>query len=763
MEAGLREGTWVYYHPDGAVAARGQYVNGRLHGPWEVYWPDGRQRARGKYRLGYRDGAWKLWNADGSPDPAEAGEYDAGVHKRQDGALHIAVERRGGEPHGRAAAYLRGNQPLFEGRYRAGLREGDWQLRHADGTLDREFLSGWYEHGEWREPLRELSDAAWLPQECPDRSAGGAPRVAGLFKLGRGELSEADARALEARLLAAARADTAAWEAVRDELVARGRASAPIAWDACLELARGENTELDVQRRCLEVVARALDLGSDPLLAAVPTDEAGVVRALHRWSIVLAASERGTLLDTAADARWRADGTPQARNTRLATLVARWRGLPDGIPAPAVAASAATTARAEPDGERHRGLTDEELAERDAREAAEREAERAADAADAELRLSAAAQAAQPRLELALDWLVRHQLPSGAFPHAAEPGACGAAGATCAGVAPDELAEATCALALLALWNAPPASGPRGAPYDVARELARSRALAWLVARAQPERGTFGDPMAELFAIQQGICTLALCDALRVRASGGPRTAADPALRVLAARAVAACVEMRTPDAGWGYGGDARRASNTVCTLWMVLALDAARAAGIEVPPRAFADAGAWVRALADPISGHTGYASRGGAGYRIGAQEPSDAQLAGEAMTGAGLWIRLVCGDFDNYAADVLAPRQEYLLRMRPPRFGDERGNGDAFEWWLASRALCSAGSNHWPRYFEALADQVGRAQAAEDCARGSLPPLDAWGTLAGRAWTTAFAALALETHWSAQRLVRAPDSEPR
>ncbi|TAJ09377.1 MAG: hypothetical protein EPO68_15305, partial [Planctomycetota bacterium] len=333
LEDGRRAGAWVLYYSDGAVAARGQYVNGRLHGPWEALWPDGKPRARGKYRLGFRDGAWKAWRADGALDAAESGEFEVATDKWPEGELRAAIERRAGEPNGRATAHWKDGTPAFEGAYRAGLREGNWRWRHPDGSLDREFLSGWYERGAWREPLREAADDELLPQERPARSAGAAPRTVGLFKFARGEITDADARALEQRLISSAHMSEAERANARAELAARGRAIAPLAWNAWLESARRPEPDLALQQHCQDVLAAALELGADPLLAAPAGDAASSVRALQRWSVLLRATNVGAELGAnAEDAAWRAERTPSARNTRVAALVANWLGLPSGGP-----------------------------------------------------------------------------------------------------------------------------------------------------------------------------------------------------------------------------------------------------------------------------------------------------------------------------------------------------------------------------------------------------------------------------------------------
>ena len=40
-EQGKRHGYWEYYHKNGQLWFKGNYVNGNRHGYWEDYWSNG--------------------------------------------------------------------------------------------------------------------------------------------------------------------------------------------------------------------------------------------------------------------------------------------------------------------------------------------------------------------------------------------------------------------------------------------------------------------------------------------------------------------------------------------------------------------------------------------------------------------------------------------------------------------------------------------------------------------------------------------------
>lgn len=68
---------YVAWHPNGAVAARGQAVSALRVGPWTLYHEHGALRASGSYAGGVRVGAWVLYDRDGVW--SERGSYRNGV------------------------------------------------------------------------------------------------------------------------------------------------------------------------------------------------------------------------------------------------------------------------------------------------------------------------------------------------------------------------------------------------------------------------------------------------------------------------------------------------------------------------------------------------------------------------------------------------------------------------------------------------------------------------------------------------------------
>lgn len=62
----IRHGPFVAYHPNGAIASEGNYVQGVESGSWRDYHDNGRVAAEGMYTDGVETGVWRYWNSDGS-------------------------------------------------------------------------------------------------------------------------------------------------------------------------------------------------------------------------------------------------------------------------------------------------------------------------------------------------------------------------------------------------------------------------------------------------------------------------------------------------------------------------------------------------------------------------------------------------------------------------------------------------------------------------------------------------------------------------
>lgn len=123
-----RDGTWTWYHGNGAVAATGAYSHGKHVGEWQWWHPNGQRRALGRHDTeGQRTSAWVFWSDTGAV--TEISRYQAGrlhgTRTRFHGNGSVASTR----------AYL-DDKPSGTNR--------DW---HDDGSLRCESAAGgngWY-------------------------------------------------------------------------------------------------------------------------------------------------------------------------------------------------------------------------------------------------------------------------------------------------------------------------------------------------------------------------------------------------------------------------------------------------------------------------------------------------------------------------------------------------------------------------------------------------------------------------------------------
>jgi len=62
----IREGLFRAFHPNGALASEGCYVDGQEDGLWRDYHDNGQIAAEGEYSRGVETGEWRYWNPDGT-------------------------------------------------------------------------------------------------------------------------------------------------------------------------------------------------------------------------------------------------------------------------------------------------------------------------------------------------------------------------------------------------------------------------------------------------------------------------------------------------------------------------------------------------------------------------------------------------------------------------------------------------------------------------------------------------------------------------
>lgn len=246
-----------------------------------------------------------------------------------------------------------------------------------------------------------------------------------------------------------------------------------------------------------------------------------------------------------------------------------------------------------------------------------------------------------------------------------------------------------------------------------------ARAIEFLIARQKPDGSLAGD--AEFFAALycHGMATIALGEACGMTG--------DERLREPLARAVAHTVSRQSPaTGGWRYAAGDR--GDTSQLGWQVMALSAARNAGLQGLDTSLARAGGF---LAGVSSGRSG----GLASYRPGERPTA-------AMTAEATFCRLLLG-LDP--ADPIVTEAVAFLEAMPP----DSGPFNAYACYYGTLAMFHAGGPAWGRWNERMQRAILPGQRSGGDLDGSWDPDAVWGGHGGRVYSTALSVLCLEVFY--------------
>jgi hypothetical protein len=263
--------------------------------------------------------------------------------------------------------------------------------------------------------------------------------------------------------------------------------------------------------------------------------------------------------------------------------------------------------------------------------------------------------------------------------------------------------------------------------------------LAYLLSVQDPE-GCFGPRSHQHYVYDHALASLAVVEAYALTRSERLRTAAQKALDFV--------MLARNPYFAWRYGvkpGD----NDTSVTSWMVLVLHAARSVqdgGFAIDGAAFEGARAWLEKMTDPDTGRTGYVVRGGPPARTQDMLERFPAVKSEAMTAAGLVIRLHTGEAPS--SPLFRKGLDLVLR-KPPVWNAADGSVDMYYWYFGTLAAFHAGGDAWRTWDHALRAAVLPAQRRDGettTTRGSWDAVDPWGAEGGTVYATALMTLCLE-----------------
>jgi antitoxin component YwqK of YwqJK toxin-antitoxin module len=130
-----KDSTWTYFDEDGKISSTEFYVKGKKEGMSKVFFPDGKLAEETIFRNGKKNGPHKEYYPDGNP--------------------RMVANNKNGEYEGLVLVMFPSGKILEQGKYINGLREGKWVVNKEDGTPDHEEI---YLHGKITNPVPEKEE-----------------------------------------------------------------------------------------------------------------------------------------------------------------------------------------------------------------------------------------------------------------------------------------------------------------------------------------------------------------------------------------------------------------------------------------------------------------------------------------------------------------------------------------------------------------------------------------------------------------------------
>ncbi|MEN8148979.1 MAG: prenyltransferase/squalene oxidase repeat-containing protein [Planctomycetota bacterium] len=331
----------------------------------------------------------------------------------------------------------------------------------------------------------------------------------------------------------------------------------------------------------------------------------------------------------------------------------------------------------------------------------------------------------------ALRWLAAHQSPDGGMHGAEFHTICKYPG--CTGKGPRHYDAGLTGLSLMAFTAF--------TELDVLGEFAKpaDRAAKYLMPQVAKD-GRIPSATGIAGTYTQAIVALALLERARVLAD--PKAEIEVAGRIVAYL----CDTAHLADGGWRYH-PRNPASDTSVTCWVVQALHAAKAAGLEVPDQTIHRTLDFLDYMTIP-DGRTSYLV-------------SAARY--DTMTPAGLLAKLLFGaDAESLLLQastrhVARRSTQTFLRVGGKRRGAEAsdarslytGGGSFYLWYYQAYSLRMTGGKPWKTFGPAVEKILVTTQETKGHALGSWDPVIGWSRSAGRIYATAMGALILEVYY--------------
>lgn len=280
-----------------------------------------------------------------------------------------------------------------------------------------------------------------------------------------------------------------------------------------------------------------------------------------------------------------------------------------------------------------------------------------------------------------------------------------------------ENAEAATAMALLAFQGA---GHTHRSPTEFKKNVAAG--IKWLL-RRQDDSGCFfrGDLHNSRF-YTQAQATIVVCELYAITR--------DESLREPAERAVKYLLFSQSPMGGWRYQPQAD--SDVSVTGWVVMALQSARMAGLDVPSTCFIEVSKFLDTTSSEMGSRYGYLP---------------GHSAKPSMTAEALLCRQYIGW--RYDDKRLVRGVEWLTM--PENLVNYRNNANVYYWYYATQVMHHMGGEFWNRWNEVMRQEVPRQQVKAGREAGSWTPnpRDSNDITGGRLYVTCLSIYMLEVYY--------------
>jgi hypothetical protein len=252
-----------------------------------------------------------------------------------------------------------------------------------------------------------------------------------------------------------------------------------------------------------------------------------------------------------------------------------------------------------------------------------------------------------------------------------------------------------------------------------------AKAWEWLVDQQDSDGNFFHEGPFNHRFYTQGQCTIALCELYGMTK--------DTKFREPAERAVQYCLRSQSSEGGWRYTPQSD--SDTSVTGWVVMALQSARMAGLEVPEDHFRR----IDRFLDKVSVEDG--------TRYCYQRGKEAT---RVMTAEAL----LCRQYLGWAKDDprLLDGLDYLTSPAN-LISFEPGQRDVYYWYYATQVAHHMEGDYWKRWNEVMRQVLPEQQVKNGREAGSWDPIrptpDEWEAYGGRLYVTCLSIYMLEVYY--------------